>query len=112
MLMNSPEQSPFKVSYLGGYIRKDAAKRPIALICRQILYSRLFLKRISEKLVDLESKVVRDRQDDNVLRDYLHCLQGYLTLFPVKYTHLILSYTQRCLLKVKRNRFLLLFQKK
>ena len=24
-------------------------------------------KRISEKLVDLESKVVRDRQDDNVL---------------------------------------------
>ena len=41
--------------------------------------------------MDQESKVVRDRQDDTVLRDHLHCLQGYLTLFPVKYTHLILS---------------------
>ena len=40
------------------------------------LYSGLFLKRISEKLVDKESKVVRDRQDDNVLRDILHCLHG------------------------------------
>ena len=43
------------------------------------LYSGLFLKRISEKLLDKESKVVRDRQDDNVLRDLLHCLHGYLT---------------------------------
>ena len=42
-------------------------------------YSGLFLKRISEKLVDKESKVVRDRQDDSVLRDFLHCLHGYLT---------------------------------
>ena len=42
-------------------------------------YSGRFLKRISEKLVDKESKVVRDRQDDNVLRDLLHCLHGYLT---------------------------------
>ena len=45
------------------------------------LYSGLFLKRISEKLVDEESKVVRDRQDDNVLLDHLHCLHGYLTFF-------------------------------
>ena len=43
------------------------------------LYSGLFLKRISEKLLDKESKVVRDRQDDNVLRDFLQCLHGYLT---------------------------------
>jgi len=40
------------------------------------LYSGLFLKRISEKLLDKESKVVRDRQDDNVLHDLLHCLHG------------------------------------
>ena len=39
-------------------------------------YSVLFLKRLSEKLVDKESKVVCDRQDDNVLRDLLHCLHG------------------------------------
>ena len=29
--------------------------------------------------MDKESKVVRDRQDDNVLRDLLHYLHGYLT---------------------------------
>ena len=68
-------------------------------------YSRLLKKEYLKKLVDQESKVVRDRQDDIVLRDHLHCLQGYVTLFPVKYTHLIFSYTQRCLLKVKRNGF-------
>lgn len=34
------------------------------------LYSGLFLKRISEKLVDKESKVVRDRQDDNSPLDW------------------------------------------
>ena len=44
-------------------------------------YSGLFLKRVSEKLVDKESKVVFDKQDDNVLRDLLHCLHGYLTFF-------------------------------
>ena len=43
-------------------------------------YSVLFLKRRSEKLVDKESKVVCDRQDDNVLRDLLHCLHGYFQL--------------------------------
>ena len=43
------------------------------------LYSGLFLKRISEKLLDKDSKVVRDRQNDNVLRDLLHYLHGYLT---------------------------------
>ena len=31
--------------------------------------------------MDEESKVVRDRQDDNVLLDHLHCLHGYLTFF-------------------------------
>ena len=41
-------------------------------------YLRLLKKR-SEKLVDEESKVVRDRQDDNVLLDHLHSLHGYLT---------------------------------
>ena len=40
------------------------------------LYSGLFLKRMSEKLVDKKSKVVRDRQDDNVLLYHLHCLHG------------------------------------
>ena len=40
-------------------------------------YLRL-LKKTSEKLVDEESKVVRDRQDDNVLLDHLHGLHGYL----------------------------------
>ena len=40
-----------------------------------------WLKKTSEKLVDEESKVVRDRQDDNVLLDHLHCLHGYLTFF-------------------------------
>ena len=40
------------------------------------LYSGLLLKRISEKLVDKEAKVVRDRQDDNVLRNLLHCFHG------------------------------------
>ena len=29
--------------------------------------------------MDKESKVVHDRQDDNVLRDLLHCLHGYFT---------------------------------
>ena len=29
--------------------------------------------------MDEESKVVRDKQDDNVLLDHLHCLHGYLT---------------------------------
>ena len=42
-------------------------------------YLRLLKKKTSEKLVDEESKVVRDRQDDNVLLDHLHCLHGYLT---------------------------------
>ena len=41
-------------------------------------YLRL-LKKTSEKLVDEESKVVRDRQDDNVLLDILHSLHGYFT---------------------------------
>ena len=41
-------------------------------------YLRL-LKKTSEKLVDEESKVVRDRQDYNVLLDHLHSLHGYLT---------------------------------
>ena len=43
-------------------------------------YLRLLKKKTSEKIVDEESKVVRDRQDDNVLLDHLHCLHGYLTL--------------------------------
>ena len=50
-------------------------------------YLRLLLKKTSEKLVDEESKVVRDRQDDNVFLDHLHCLHGYLTFFG----HLILN---------------------
>ena len=39
-------------------------------------YSGLFLKRISKKLVDKESKVVRGRQDDNEIRDtfYTVCM--------------------------------------
>ena len=51
------------------------------VVKKKTLYPGLFLKRISEKLVDKESKVVRDRQDDNVLRDLLHYLHGYLTFF-------------------------------
>ena len=56
------------------------------------LYSGLFLKRISEKLVDKESKVVRDKQDDNVLRDLLHCLHGYLTFCGQVYSFNFLLY--------------------
>ena len=56
-------------------------------------YSGLFLKkRISEKLVDKESKAVRDRQYDNVLRDLLHCLHGYLTFCGQVYSFNSLSY--------------------
>ena len=79
------------------------------LSIKKKLYSGLFLKRISEKLVDKESKVVRDRQDDNVLRDLIYTVCMATSPFAVKYTHLILCYTQTCLLKVKGNRFLLLF---
>ena len=56
------------------------------------LYSGLFLKRISEKLLAKESKVVRDRQDDNVLRDLLHCLRGYLTFCGQVYSFNSLLY--------------------
>ena len=44
-------------------------------------YLRLLKKIRLKKLVDEESKVVRDRQDDNVLLDHLYCLHGYLTFF-------------------------------
>ena len=37
-------------------------------------YSVLFLKRISEKLVDKESKVVCDRQDDYYVTFYTVCM--------------------------------------
>ena len=50
------------------------------------LYSGLFLKSISEKLVDKESEVVRDRQDDNVLLYHLHCLHGYLIFYGQVYS--------------------------
>ena len=43
----------------------------------------LFLKRISEKLVDKESKVVRD---------LLHCLHGYLTFCGQVYSFNSLLY--------------------
>ena len=43
----------------------------LSFVDKKKLYSGLFLKRISEKLVDKESKVVRDRQD-NVLRDLIY----------------------------------------
>lgn len=56
------------------------------------LYSGLYLKRISEKLVDKESKVVRDRQNDNVLLDHLHCLHGYLTFCGYVYSFNSLLY--------------------
>ena len=49
---------------------------------------------ISEKLVDKESKVVRDRQDDNVLRDLLHCLHGYLTFCGQVYSFNSLLYPE------------------
>ena len=55
-------------------------------------YSVLFLKRISEKLVDKESKVVCDRQDDNVLRDLLDSLHGYLTFCGQVYSFNSLLY--------------------
>ena len=44
----------------------------LSFVDKKKLYSGLFLKRISEKLVDKESKVVRDRQDNNVLRDLIY----------------------------------------
>ena len=44
-------------------------------------YLRLLKKKTSEKLVDEESKVVFDKQYDNVLLDHVHCLHGYLTFF-------------------------------
>ena len=56
------------------------------------LYSGLFLKRISEKLVEKESKVVRDKQDDNVYRDLLHFLHGYLTFCVQVYSFNSLLY--------------------
>ena len=59
---------------------------------KQQLYSGLFLKRISEKLVNKESKVVRDRQDDNVLRDLLNFLHGYLTFCGQVYSFNSLLY--------------------
>ena len=36
--------------------------------------------------MDKESKAVRDRQDDNVLRDLLQCLHGYLTFCGQAYS--------------------------
>ena len=42
--------------------------------------------------MDKESKVVRDRQDDNVLRDLLHCLHGYLTFCGQAYSFNSLLY--------------------
>ena len=42
--------------------------------------------------MDKESKVVRDRQDDNVLRDLLHCLNGYLTFCGQVYSFNSLLY--------------------
>ena len=36
--------------------------------------------------MDEESKVVHDRQDDNVLLDHLHCLHGYLTFCGYVYS--------------------------
>ena len=58
------------------------------------LYYGLFLKRISEELVDKESKVVRDREDDNVLRDLLHRLHGYLTFCGQVYSFNSLLYPE------------------
>ena len=73
------------------------------------LYSGLFLKRISEKLLDKESKIVRDRQDDNVLRDLLHCLHGYLTFCGQFNSFNSLLYPDMPSKSKKKNRFLLLF---
>ena len=42
--------------------------------------------------MDKESKVVRDRQDDNVLRDLLYCLHGYLTFSGQVYSFNSLLY--------------------
>ena len=42
--------------------------------------------------MDKESKVARDKQDDNVLRDLLHCLQGYLTFCGQVYSFNFLFY--------------------
>ena len=56
------------------------------------LYSGLFLKRISEKLVNKESKVVHDRQQGNVLHDLLNFLQGYLTFCGQLYSFNSLLY--------------------
>ena len=44
--------------------------------------------------MDKESKVVRDRQDDNALRDLLHCLHGYLTFCGQVYSFNSLLYRE------------------
>ena len=80
------------------------------------LYSGLFLKRISQKLLDKESGqdcfssrswIVRDKQNDNVLRDLLHCLHGYLTFYGQVYSFNFLFYPD--MPSKSKNRFLLLF---
>ena len=68
------------------------------------LYSGLLLKRISEKLVNKESKVVHDRQHGNVLRDLLNFLQGYFTFCGQLYSFNSLLYPDMRS-KSKRNRF-------
>ena len=44
--------------------------------------------------MDEECKVVRDRQDDNVLLDHLHCLHGYLTFCGHVYSFNSLLYRE------------------
>ena len=91
MLMNSSEV--YAKSIFRWIHRKGCSKTTKLLsFVDKKLYSGLFLKRISEKLVDKESKVVRDRQDDNVLRDLLHCLHGYLTFCGQVYSFNSLLY--------------------
>ena len=55
-------QSP----YLGGYIERMQQNDELLSFVDKKTILWLFLKRISEKLVDKDSKVVRDRQGDNV----------------------------------------------
>ena len=81
MQINSSEQSPCKVHNLFRWIQRKGCSKTTNCSHLSIkkLYSGLFLKKISEKLVNKESKVVHDRQHGNVLRDLLNILQGYLT---------------------------------
>ena len=65
--------------YISIYIYITIIILIITIIINDILGC--FKKKTSEKLLDEESKVVCDRQDDNVLLDHLHCLHGYLTFF-------------------------------